>query len=199
MMNTIFRLLLTFNATSLLVLIFLVQKGYALAHFFPNQVGALRALVSRGGCSWGASCDTPNWISYILYLCVPIFLTGFSVFLSRRLGKDEFEAGDIVAVEHANNSFLPSYLGYFFVALSIDNGETLFFVYGVLFIFTFLSQALYFNPLFLIFGFEFYNVTTKKGATLFLISRQKYKTPSEIVIKSVSRINNYTFIERGSV
>ncbi|HHT1064301.1 TPA: hypothetical protein ACTYAA_003754, partial [Citrobacter freundii] len=75
--------------------------------------------------------------------------------------------------------------------------ETLWFVYGVLFIFTFLSQALYFNPLFLIFGYEFYNVKTKNGTAIFLISRQKYKTPSEIDISTAFRINNYTFIERS--
>ncbi|MBE0354513.1 hypothetical protein PPHE_a2181 [Pseudoalteromonas phenolica O-BC30] len=101
------------------------------------------------------------------------------------------------SIEHANNSFLPSYLGYFFVALSISNWETLFFVYGVLFIFTFLSQALYFNPLFLLFGFEFYNIKTKNGTAIFLISRNKYKKPNEIDIEKAHRINNYTFIERG--
>ena len=75
--------------------------------------------------------------------------------------------------------------------------QTLIFVYGVLFAFTFLSQALYFNPLFLLFGFEFYNIKTMSGAGIFLISRNGYKTPSDIVIDRAYRINNYTFIERG--
>ncbi|MDF4810936.1 hypothetical protein P3536_24165, partial [Vibrio parahaemolyticus] len=68
--------------------------------------------------------------------------------------------------------------------------------YGVLFMFTFLSQALYFNPLFLLFGFDFYNITTKNGAVVFLISRHSYKTPASIDISQARRINNYTFIER---
>jgi hypothetical protein len=91
---------------------------------------------------------------------------------------------------------LPSYLGYFFVALSVSNWETLFFVYGVLFIFTFRSQALYFNPLFLLYGYEFYNITTTSKASIFLISRERYKVPSDIAIAKAFRINNYTFIER---
>lgn len=33
-LNVPFRLLLTFNATSLLVIVFLVQKGYVLGSFF---------------------------------------------------------------------------------------------------------------------------------------------------------------------
>lgn len=181
-MNFVFRLLLTFNATSLLMIIFLVQKGFTLGHFFDK-------------CTY--LVELPNVISYVIYLLVPIILTGLSIFLSRFLGKDDFKAGQTVAIEHANNSFLPSYLGYFFVALSVTNWETLGFVYSVLFVFTFLSQALYFNPLFLLFGFEFYNVTTKSGSVIFLISREHYKTPDEIDIPKAYRINNYTFIERG--
>ncbi|NCC62256.1 MAG: hypothetical protein EOM12_15255 [Verrucomicrobiae bacterium] len=182
MMNIAFRLLLTFNATSLLVIIFLVQKAYTLGHFFPgtNLLGQL-----------------PNAVSYLLYFLAPVSLTGLSILLSSQLGKDEFKKGEVVSIEHANNSFLPSYLGYFFVALSIGGWEALCFVYGVLFLFTFLSQALYFNPLFLIFGYEFYNIRTKNGTAIFLISRQKYKKPDDVKISAARRINNYTFIERG--
>lgn len=184
-MNTAFRMLLTFNATSLLVIIFLVQKEYTLGYLFSKA-------------------DAPNWmnllpnaVSYLFYVLIPVLLTGLSIALSSKLGKDQFKKGEIDSIEHANNSFLPSYLGYFFVALSVGNWETLWFVYGVLFIFTFLSQALYFNPLFLIFGYEFYNVKTKNGTAIFLISRQKYKTPNDINISTAFRINNYTFIERS--
>lgn len=181
-LNTIFRLLLTFNATSLLLLIYLVKEGLTLAKLFPN---------------WSFLSSWPNTTSYLAYLIIPILLTGLSVLLSRKLGCDSFVKGEVDSIEHANNSFLPSYLGYFFVALSIGNFETLIFVYGVLFVFTFLSQALYFNPLFLLFGFEFYTVKTKIGTSIFLISRYKYKKPDDIEIEKAYRINNYTFIERG--
>jgi len=183
--NTAFRLLLTFNATSLLVIIFLVQKGFTLGYF-------------SCGVDWLKwTSELPNIVSYVIYLLIPVFSTRISILLSSRLGKDEFKSGEVASIEHANNSFLPSYLGYFFVALSIGNWETLGFVYGVLFIFTFLSQALYFNPLFLLFSYEFYTITTKNGTAIFLISRSKYKRPQEVEIPMAYRINNYTFIERG--
>ncbi|OAJ92836.1 hypothetical protein [Vibrio tubiashii] len=183
MINTIYRLLLTFNATSLLVIIFLVQKTYTLGHFYPQ-------------CPFLA--EMPNFVSYVGYFLVPVLLTGFSILLSSLLGQDDFKPQEISSIEHANNSFLPSYLGYFFVALSVSNWETLWFVYGVLFVFTFLSQALYFNPLFLLFGFEFYNINTRNGTSIFLISKYKYKKPVEVDVPVANRINNYTFIERGS-
>lgn len=184
MINFLFRVLLTFNATSLLVIIFMVQKGYTLGYFMAN-VSCLDWLNTLS-----------NAVSYSLYALVPLLFTGLSILLSSKLGRDEFKQNEIASIEHANNSFLPSYLGYFFVALSISNWEALWFVYALLFVFTFLSQALYFNPLFLIFGYEFYNITTKNGTAIFLISRHKYKKPDEVVISKAFRINNYTFIER---
>ncbi len=182
MLNIAFRLLLAFNATSLLLIVFLVQQGHTLSYFFANF-----ALLST----------LPNYFSYLVYAAIPLLLTGVSIILSSRLGKDSFIKGSIESIEHANNSFLPSYLGYFFVALSISGWEALWFVYFVLLAFTFLSQALYFNPLFLVFGYEFYNIRTKNGAAIFLISRNKYKRPDEIDIAVAYRINNYTFIEKG--
>lgn len=181
MINIAFRLLLTFNATSLLLIIFTVHKGATLGDFLP-------------GCAW--LVKLPNIASYVVYLLVPILLTWVSLFLSAFLGKDELKKGEVYSIEHANNSFLPSYLGYFFVALSINNWETLWFVYAVLFTFTFLSQALYFNPLFLVFGHEFYNIKTRNGTAIFLISPYQYKSPGEVDIPKAYRINNYTFIER---
>ena len=40
---------------------------------------------------------------------------------------------------------------------------------------TYKSQALYFNPLFLLYGYDFYTITTSTGASIFLISKEKYK------------------------
>lgn len=107
MINIAFRLLLTINATSLLAIIFLVQKGYTLGYFLAD-VGCL-----------GWLNTLPNTMSYAVYLLIPLLSTGLSILLSSMLGKDEFKRSDVAGIEHANNSFLPSYLGYFFVALSI--------------------------------------------------------------------------------
>lgn len=182
MANILFRLLLTFNATSLLLIVYLVQKGETLGKLIPSL-----AMLAR----------LPDMVSYIVYFLVPVALTGISILLSSKLGKDEFKQGSVKSIEHANNSFLPSYLGYFFVALSIGSWNALWFVYFVLFVFTFLSQALYFNPLFLLFRYEFYNVKTSSGTAIFLISKQRYKNPADVGTLVANRINNYTFIEKG--
>jgi hypothetical protein len=48
-----------------------------------------------------------------------------------------------------------------------------------------------------LFGYEFYNVKTQGGTTVFLITKKKFRRPIEVEIKKVFRINNYTFIDRG--
>ena len=180
-MTFLFRLLLNFSATSLLLIIFLIHTKHTLAYFFPNHLYLSKL---------------PDCISYFLYLTVPVLLTWLSIFLSSCLSKDNFDKGHIVSIQNANNSFLPSYLGYFFLALTLDGWEIFWFVYGIIFVFTFLSQTLYFNPLFLLFKFNFYNITTKNGAKVFLITRNSYKIPHNIFITTAYRINNYTYFER---
>ncbi|MFS3127553.1 hypothetical protein ACLM5J_04030 [Nocardioides sp. Bht2] len=128
---------------------------------------------------------------------MPIALTGASIIASKGLSKDAFEPGDIQTISHANNAFLPSYLGYFFVSLSIPDIKTLIFVYLVLFAFTYKSQALYFNPLFLLYGYSFYDATTRSGTAIFLITKSQYRIPSEVQVPVARRINGYTFFERN--
>lgn len=176
-MNFLYRLLLTFNATSLIIVVFLVKK---------------QVLIN------GISCyleKIPNYISYIIYLLIPIGLTYLSLLIARFLSKDNISEGSISSIEQANNAFLPSYLGYFFVALSVPYVKTLIFVFAILFIFTFLSQTLYFNPLFLVFGFHFYYLNTTNNVQLFIITKKELKEPKSIDIDQLRRINNFTFID----
>lgn len=179
MVNFIYRLLLTFNATSLILVVYLVKKELVLGLFFVE----LKIL--------------PDFSSYIFYTLIPIILTFFSLLISNLLGKDNLNKGSIKQIEQANNSFLPSYLGYFFVALSVPHYDTLIFVFAILFVFTFLSQTLYFNPLFLFFGYHFYYMTTKREIRIFVITRKKLRNPSDIEFTNLRRINNFTFIDRN--
>ena len=197
MFNRLFRILLTINSTSLLVIIYLIKEDKQINLPISNN---FLSYIEESLPDWVLNrlIETLDLLplSYIFYLIVPIFLTYLSIIISRFLGKDSFEHSNIQDIELANNSFLPSYLGYFFVALSIPNNLTLAFVYGILFVFTFCSQALYFNPLFLLYRYDFYNITTKNGTKVFLISKRNYKRPNEVNVEIAYRINNFTFIER---
>lgn len=176
MINFLYRLLLTFNATSLIIVVYLVKSKCNLSDFF-NII------------------RLPNYISYIAFVLIPIVLTFLSLVISKYLSKDSITINTIKNIEQANNAFLPSYLGYFFVALSVPYCDTLVFIFSILFVFTFLSQTLYFNPLFLVFGFQFYYLTTSNEIKIFVITRKVLKDPKLIEFKKLNRINNFTFID----
>lgn len=154
----------------------------------------------------------PNFVSYAFYFSLPLLFTMCSLYLAKLLAKDSLEKTKIIAengeiktlgkskvieIEQANNAFLPSYLGYFFVALSITRFETLIVIFLLLFLFTFFSQTLYFNPLFLLFGYQFYYLTTINRTKIFLITRKSLKNPDDIDLPKLNRINDFTFIDLG--
>lgn len=132
----------------------------------------------------------------ILYGIVPICLAALCIKLRCFLSSDSI-VGDIQSIELANDVYLPSYLGYFFVALSIPNKDTitLCFVFTVLFVFIFCSQALYYNPLFLIMGYKFYYVINSKNMKIFIISKREIRIVDVVTFRNLKRINDYTFID----
>lgn len=178
MLIHVYKFLLTFNATSLLFITYAVHNGMTLDYFFPRLEGV-----------WSS-------LSYLTYCLLPVSGTWLSIRLSSCFGKDVYENGDIVGVTYATNGYLPSYLGYFFVALSIQNVTTLYFLYVLVFAFTYQSQIQYFNPIYLIFGYGFFEVRTQSGGSHLLISKAAPKIPADLVGLTVNRVNDHTFIER---
>lgn len=173
-MDFLFKVLLTFNATSTMIVVYLIKE--------KSYVPCLEKF--------------PIWVSHIVFLLLPLLLTLISIWMKRWLSKDDINH-DLLGVEEANSSFLPSYLGYFFVALSVNSTETMIFVYLIVFVFTFFSQTLYYNPLFLLFRYKFYYITTTNNIKLFIISKREINTTKGTVFPKLRRINNTTFIDEG--
>lgn len=167
MLNRLYRLFLAINATSWVVVLFGIKEDWT--------VGSL-----------------PSWVFNGVLLLIPILLSFVSILLTGLLGKDNLnQCSDI---EEANNSFLPTYLGYFFVGLGVEKWQHLVYVYLIIVIFTYVAQTQYFNPIFLLFGFRFYNVTTNKGTKILLISRKPIRRAEELSFPKLRRINDTTFI-----
>lgn len=168
----LFKLLLCLSASSYVVVIFLVKEKYRMS-FLQN-------------CQEG--------ISYVVYILVPVIMTRACIFLSKYLMADGVE-NQIRGVELGSNTFLPSYLGYFFVALSVPDTSTLYVVFAIIYVFTYLSQSVYFNPLFLLFRYQFYFVTTQNDSKILLITRQNMKNYKYAKLDDLRRINDFTFID----
>lgn len=170
-MKLIYRVLLTANSIILLLMVYFVKEKIWIKTFGSYTV--------------------------ILYALIPLCLAFICILLSHLLSNDCIN-GDILGIELANDAYLPSYLGYFFVALSIPTNDilTLLFVFSILFLFVFCSQALYYNPLFLILGYKFYYVTNSKSMKIFIISKRELRICDSLSFNKLKRINNYTFIDR---
>lgn len=116
---------------------------------------------------------------------------------SEHLPKDSIEGG-ITEIKLANDSYMPVYLGFFFVALSIPDRDyiTLVVVTTVLLVFLVFSQNLFYNPLLLLFKYNFYHI--KCGDTsILLISKRRLKKAEGVAFQSLRRINDYTFLDMG--
>lgn len=193
MINFLYRLLLTFNATSLIIVVFLIKEKFVFSCVWSKFIHIPNNEVSISILNILKSFS--DFISYVTYILIPILFTFISLRVGKCLGDANISKGAIVEIENANNAFLPSYLGYFFVALSISTFDTLVYMFIILLVFTFLSQTLYFNPLFLIFGYHFYNVSTSNKAKLFIISKKEITKVDDVEFPLLKRINNFTFIE----
>jgi len=172
-MNFLYRLFLAFNSTYLIIAVYLVKQEYTFN--FLREYNKYY--------SWG------------IFMLIPIVLTAISFLIARTLPTDSLNKASVREIELANNNFLPSYLGYFFVSLSVNNNSTLIVVFVIIYVFTFLSQTLYFNPIFLLFGYQFYFFKTNKNIKIFLITKKLLKSPGDEDFNNLKRINNYTFIE----
>lgn len=173
-MATFFKIFMTINSLLLAGMIFLVKE-----QFFINYL-----------------MNFPHYISYLVYFLIVILFSWLSLYFAKQhLDTDEIEEGAFIGIEPANDVFLPSYLGYFFVALSVPNLEMFIVVFLIIAIFIFYSRAAYFNPVFFIFGYHFFFIKKNNGVKILVIVKRKLKLVDDISFMNLKRINDYTFIE----
>lgn len=172
MMSFVFKLLLTIDSLSMSAFIYLVNKKISIKTLCPG-------------------------LSYIIYFSLIVIFTAIILCLVRCLETDTLEQGSIVTIEPANDAFLPSYLGYFFVALSISDCVVFVVVFSIIGIFIFSSRMSYFNPIFFLFGYHFYYVQTNEFNKILIISRRILKNPKTISFENLKCINDFTFVEVG--
>lgn len=169
-MKLLYKFLLTINATSWMAIIYAIKENWTIGKI-------------------------PAWLFGSSLLIIPIFLSLFSLLLTKRLSKESLT--ECVEVSLADGEFLPVYLGYFFVSVGVAEDLTMLIVFIIVFVFTFISQTQYFNPIFLLFGYHYYHILTKNGTKIFVIKRGKVaRKATELSIENLYRINDTTFIER---
>lgn len=170
-LNLLYKLILTLNATSWMIVIYGIKEKWSI-------------------------CSGSRWIIGVVLLTLPVLLSWGSLAVAKKLSDDSLTKCQESML--ADNEFIPIYLGYFFVALSVPDDITMLFLYGIIFIFTFLSQTQYFNPLYLLFGYHYYHVLTAQGTRVFVIARGKViRNPLYMSFIKLKRVNDTTYLSIG--
>ncbi len=197
-MTYVFRLFLILNSLSLSFLIFAIHKNITLDFIQPIFYKACTLIVKQDIFIEFLNNNfysLLNLSSYIFYLICILLLSVASVYFIGFLSNDSIEKDTLTNIEPANDAFLPSYLGYFFVALSVPDIEMFFVVFGIIAIFIYYSRISYFNPIFFIFGFKFFYVINSNNVKVLLITKKELKTTENANFSHLKRITNYTFID----
>ena len=136
-MNRLFRFFLAVSSTSLFIVIFLIKsRCYILESNFYSYLDKFLKI------------NNLEQYSLVGFISIPLLFLAISMKLLEKLSKDRIKEGEIIEIENSTNNFLPSYLGYFFVALSISDNDflTMSIIYCIIVLFVFYSQTNYFNP-----------------------------------------------------
>ena len=127
-MNRLFRFFLAVSSTSLFIVIFLIKsRCYILESNFYSYLDKFLKI------------NNLEQYSLVGFISIPLLFLAISMKLLEKLSKDRIKEGEIIEIENSTNNFLPSYLGYFFVALSISDNDflTMSIIYCIIVLFVF--------------------------------------------------------------
>lgn len=162
---------------------------------------ALSLFFAMNSCGWiffvyfvKSNAFSVEYLLKLLGIVALIILTAW--ILSLFFKQKNFEKLDSALNFEINNDvFLPIYLGYFFVALSIQNLHTLLIIYVLIVFFNYLSKTNYYNPTLILFGYNYFVVTTSNNAKIYVLSKKEIKLIEKCTFNKLCRVSDYFFID----
>lgn len=175
-------LFLSVASTSLLPAIYLLKSSYQIVEW-----GQEYSMIINAG----------------LYLLVVVVLSCLSLLWIKYRANDSIN-NDTIEIKPVNNEYLPIYLGYIFVSLSMPNPASgqidvtlLIMIYIMICLFVTCSKSLCFNPVFVIFGYGYYLVNTASNTKVFVITKRKIgKNNKNISFPHLTKINEIVYFDK---
>lgn len=184
------QLLISFNALLLMLYIYVMKWVFTLEE--PCNI-------------FGKIIDTDIklsvakiFFSIILYLVVK----GLSILTVHicECGVND-KVNKINSLVDVTNEYMPVYLGYIFVAVSINNLELFVLIYVLLLVLIYRTQIVAYNPMFCLFGYHYYKITvfgSHQSIEVFVISKLKnIKDYHLLKFDKLSKINEFTYMDIG--
>lgn len=193
LLKWLYRLVIAASSVSLFVAVFLIKdKLYLTGSTAFLKIGNLAFLQT-----W------PAWTSCLIYVGLILIISFFGLLISYLLENDTMPKGTIDSVEGSADGFVTNYLAYFFVALgtpSYSSDPIIFwFVFSLIFIFIAVSKSALFNPVYFIFGFRPYKVTSEQGTMSTVVSRNRIRNAQDLEFKMLKKLNENTYLDLGAV
>lgn len=148
--------------------------------------------------------ESVTYIAYVIYLIALLFLSFFSIrFSLKYLDQDVIERKKVKEFEQANDFYLPIYLGYAFVAISLPTLKSFLLFFVLMLIVLARTRFFYFNPIFLVLGYKFYFIKQIDDSKILVISKREIKTIDEFFEDghgdmrsyiTLTKVNEYTFL-----
>lgn len=175
-MNLLSLIILTINSLSLSMILFLFKNNESI---MPTAF------------------DTENKTLYsiLLVVIIMIILHLTSKYLILSDEDEHVQEGTIDNIDYANYLFLPSFLSYFFLAMNVNTWGEYFLIFTMLTLFLYRTKLFYFNPIYLLLGYNFFYLTNNDKSKFLVITRKELKEPKKISFEHLKRINNYTYFD----
>lgn len=150
------------------------------------------------------ACELMNIIiNDVLYFLLALVLSFVLLYYSGKCSnKDAAIKQDVKYIKRVTKDYFPIYLGYFLVALSLpDNGGSpewsiCLIVYLIIVLLILFSGEYYFNPLYLVFGFHYYEIRTNNSIELIVLTNQEInKDSGPIRFEQAKEITNFVLVE----
>ena len=148
--------------------------------------------------------ESVTYVAYVIYFIALLFLSFFSIrFSLKYLDQDVIERKKVKEFEQANDFYLPIYLGYAFVAISLPTLKSFLLFFVLMLIVLARTRFFYFNPIFLVLGYKFYFIKHIDDSKVLVISKKEIKTIDELFEDSngdmrsyiaLTKVNEYTFL-----
>ncbi|MCI7363725.1 hypothetical protein [Campylobacter lanienae] len=138
--------------------------------------------------------DLNYWLWALLISIVGFAFSNFYIYVQNKKTNDEH--ANIESIEIAEPKYIPIYIAYFVISLSINDIILFFIVYVIVFLFVIKGKFSYFNP-YLLLCYNFYEAEIKNDKSanykIFLISKNIIKNVNKQT--NLIRLNDFVFLE----
>lgn len=140
-------------------------------------------------------------VLYFLIFFACLIIGKISILLGKTGASDTISTNSITNIEPTNEYFLPIYLSYILVSISISTFKAFFIIFILIATLLYFSKSAFFNPILLVLGYKFYHITNSKGLKILLIIKYDIKNINDFKMQdltnsiTVKKINEYTYIQ----